>query len=304
MRHLNYTHLLYFWTVAREGSIARASEALHLTPQTISGQLKKLEEAIGEPLFGKAGRGLALTETGHVVNQYADEIFQLGAELTQRVRSKQALIPTVLNVGVVNSVPKLVAQRVLQPALALEEPITISCREASLDLLLADLAVHRLDLVVSDRPLPPGTAVKAYNHPLGTSTVSFFAHKSIARRFRRFPDGLNDAPVLLPVQEVTLRRALDDWFDRSEVAPNVVAEFDDSALLKAFGEAALGAFPAPTAISTEVCSMYHSRLIGRVEGVSETYFAISPERKLKHPAVLAITESARDELFSENDATA
>lgn len=298
MRHLNYTHLLYFWTVAREGSIARASEVLHLTPQTISGQLKKLEESIGEPLFGKAGRGLSLTETGHIVNQYADEIFQLGAELTQRVRSEQALVPTLLNVGIVNSIPKLVAQRVLQPALSLEDPIKIICKEGDLQTLLADLAVHRLDLVISDHPLPTGTSVKAYNHVLGESTVSFFAHKSIAKNFRKFPASLNGAPVLMPGHGVALRRDLDDLFERVEVAPQIVAEFDDSALLKAFGEAALGAFPAPTAIATEVCSMYHSRLLGTFDDVKETFFAISPERKLKHPAVLAITEIARDELFS------
>jgi LysR family transcriptional activator of nhaA len=298
MRHLNYTHLLYFWTVAREGTIARASEVLHLTPQTISGQLKKLEESVGEPLFGKAGRGLTLTETGHIVNQYADEIFQLGAELTQRVRSEQALVPTVLNVGIVNSIPKLIAQRVLQPALTLDDPIKIVCKEGDLEPLLADLAVHRLDLVISDRPLPTGTNVKAYNHALGTSTVSFFAHKSIAKGFKKFPESLNGAPVLMPGQGVALRRALDDLFEQSGVTPRVVAEFDDSALLKAFGEAGLGAFPAPTAIADEVCSMYHSRLLGTLEKVQETFFAISPERKLKHPAVLAITETARDELFS------
>ena len=163
MRHLNYTHLLYFWTVAREGSIARASELLHLTPQTISGQLKKLEQSIGEPLFVKAGRGLALTETGHIVNQYADEIFELGAELTQRVRSQQALMPTVLNVGIVNSVPKLVTQRVIRPALTLEDPVRVVCREGDLDILLADLAIHRLDLVIGvvSRCQPPSLRVPA-----------------------------------------------------------------------------------------------------------------------------------------------
>lgn len=298
MRHLNYTHLLYFWTVAREGSIARASEVLHLTPQTISGQLKKLEDSVGEPLFGKAGRGLTLTETGHVVNEYADEIFQLGSELAQRVRSKQALVPSVLNVGIVNSVPKLIAQRVLQPALMLDDPVKIACHEGDLDMLLADLAVHRLDMVVSDRPLPPGSNVRAYNHALGTSSISFFAHKSIAARFRRFPEHLDGKPMLLPGPESATRRQIDEWFERHGIDPIVVAEFDDSALLKAFGEAGLGAFPAPTAIVEEVSSMYHSRVLGVVEDMTETYYAISPERKLKHPAVLAITETARDVLFT------
>ena len=297
MRHLNYTHLLYFWTVARDGSIARAAETLHLTPQTISGQLKLLEEAVGEPLFNRIGRGLALTETGRVVNQYADEIFQLGAELTQRVKSKQALLPTTLNVGVVNSIPKLVALRVIEPSLDLEDPVRVVCREGDLDFLLGDLAVHRLDLIISDHPLPSGSNVKAYNHALGESDISFFAHKSIAKRFRKFPENLDDAPMLLPLANSPLRRSLDDWFERENVTPRVIAEFDDSALLKAFGEAGVGVFPAPTAIAEEVCSMYHSKILGRATDIGERYFAISPERRLKHPAVLAITETARKRLL-------
>ncbi len=298
MRHLNYTHLLYFWTVAREGSIAKASEVLHLTPQTISGQLKILEQSIGEPLFERVGRGLALTDTGQVVNQYADEIFMLGAELTQRVRSSQALIPTSLNVGVVNSIPKLVALRVLEPALTMDDPVKIICQEGDLDRLLGDLAVHRLDLVISDRPIPAGTNVKAYNHALGESHISFFAHRSIARKYqKRFPQSLDGAPMLLPNQTSPLRRGLDEWFDDMNIAPLTVAEFDDSALLKAFGEAALGVYPAPAAIADEVASMYHSVELGAVDSISESYFAISPERKLKHPAILQITEVARAKLF-------
>ena len=299
MRHLNYAHLLYFWTVAQEGSIVKASEKLHLTPQTISGQLKLLEEAVGEPLFNRVGRGLALTETGHVVNQYADEIFMLGAELTQRVKSKQALLPTTLNVGIVSSIPKLIALRVMEPAMSLEDPMRIVCREGSMDKLLADLAVHRLDLVISDHPVPGGMNVKAYTHPLGETGISFFAHKRIARKYqRRFPESLEGAPMLMPVADSPLRRSLDDWFDRGDITPRVVAEFDDSALLKAFGEAALGVFPAPTAIAEEVISMYHAVNLGPAEGINESYYAISPERKLKHPAVLAVTESAREELFA------
>ena len=298
MRHLNYTHLLYFWTVAREGTITRASEVLHLTPQTISGQLKLLDEAVGEPLFSRVGRGLVLTDTGQVVKQYADEIFMLGAELTQRVKSRQALIPTTLNVGIGNSIPKLVAQRILEPALEMEEPVRIVCREGDLDRLLSDLALHRLDLLITDRTVPPGTSVKAYNHPLGESEISFFAHKSIALRYRKgFPQCLDGAPMLLPALETTLRRSLEDWFDSIQVRPRVLAEFDDSALLKAFGNAALGVFPAPAVITDEVLSMYHARLVGRVDAVGESYFAISPERKLKHPAVLQITENARRSLF-------
>jgi len=295
MRHLNYTHLLYFWTVAREGSIAKASEVLHLTPQTISGQLKLLEQAVEAPLFDRVGRGLVLTETGQVVNQYADEIFQLGSELTQRIKSKQALVPTIVNIGIVNSIPKLIALRVVQPALDLEDPVRVVCKEGRLDVLLGELAIHNLDLVVSDRPIAPGSNVKAYNHMLGESGVSLFAHKSIARRYASsFPASLDQAPFLLPTTSNPLRHHLEDWFDTHHVVPNVIAEIEDSALLKAFGEAGLGIFPAPSAIAEEVCSMYHSKLLGAVsDAVREPYYAISPERKLKHPAVIAITESAR-----------
>ncbi len=299
MRHLNYSHLQYFWAVAREGSIAKAAESLHLTPQTISGQLKLLEEAVGEPLFNRVGRGLALTETGQVVNQYADEIFMLGAELTQRVKSKQALIPTALNVGVVHSIPKLIALRVVEPTLKMDDPVRVVCREGDLDRLLGELAVHRLDLVISDRPIPTGTSVKAYNHKLGESAISFFAHRSIARKYQnKFPQCLDDAPILLPVKESPLRRSLEDWFDSIDVQPRVLAEFDDSALLKAFGEAALGVYPAPSAIAEEVASMYHSVELGKIDNMRESYYAISPERKLKHPAVLEITESARERLLN------
>ncbi len=299
MRHLNYTHLLYFWTVAREGSIARASEVLHLTPQTISGQLKLLEQAVGEALFERVGRGLALTDTGQVVNQYADEIFMLGAELTQRVKSSQALIPTTLNVGIVNSIPKLIALRVIEPALNMEDPVKVICHEGDLDHLLGDLAVHRLDLVISDRPIPAGTNVKAYNHTLGESHISFFAHRTIARKYqKKFPNSLDGAPILLPIQGSPLRRGLDDWFDSIDVSPLIMAEFDDSALLKAFGEAAIGVYPAPKAIAEEVASMYHSVELGAVETIRESFYAISPERKLKHPAVLQITEQARTRLLN------
>ena len=295
MRHLNYSHLLYFWTVAREGSIARASEVLHLTPQTISGQLKLLEESVGEALFHRVGRGLALTETGRIVNQYADEIFSLGAELAQRVRRKELGAPVALNVGVANSIPKLIAYRILEPALRLKDPLRIVCREGDLEALLGDLAVHRLDLVLSDRPIGSGLNVRAYNHSLGSSSVSMFAHRRIARRYAKsFPSSLDGAPLLLPAESTALRRALDEWFDRHEVTPRVVAEFDDSALMKAFGEAASGVFPAPDAIASEVEQMYEAKRIGTTAGVTESFFAISPERKIKHPAVLQITEMARE----------
>lgn len=298
MQHLNYNHLLYFWTVSHEGSIARASESLHLTPQTISSQIKLLESSIGKPLFKRAGRGLVLTDAGRMVQQYADDIFSTGIELAQLVRSHESGRPQYLNVGIVNSIPKLIAYRILQPALSVDSPVKIICREASLDELLGELAIHRIDIVVSDHAIPAGLNIKAFSHRLGTSTVGFFASRSIARQFQRnFPKSLDGAPMLLPMMNNPLRRVLNDWFEAMDLKPNVLAEFEDSALLKAFGEAAAGVFVAPLAIRAEVERMYHARCIGEVTSVQEAYFAISPERKLKHPAVVRITEAARGTLF-------
>lgn len=298
MRHLNYNHLLYFWTVAREGSITKASQLLHITPQTISGQIKLLEETIGEPLFQRQGRGLVLTETGQVVHIYADEIFSIGSELTQRLKSKEPGKPLEINVGIVNSIAKLIAYRIIKPVLNLDDPVRIVCWEGDLEKLLSDLAIHKLDLILSDRLMPTGLNVKAYNHVLGESTVSFFAQKKMAIPYRKkFPQSLHDTPMLMPISTNSLRRSLDDWFEKIEVTPKIVAEFDDSALLKAFGEAGVGVFPAPTAIKREVEHMYHASVIGEVDELKETYYAISPERKIKHPGVISITENARTEFF-------
>ena len=303
MRHLNYSHLHYFWTVANEGSIARASEVLHITPQTMSGQLKLLEEAVGEPLLQRAGRGLVLSDTGRLVKQYADEIFTLGAELSQVVKGQQAKT-RVLHVGIVNSIAKLIAYRVLQPVLAMEGSIRLECYEADLEDLLADLAVHRLDLVISDRPIPVGMNVKAYNHKLGSSVIAFFSKPAAVRKYRsNFPQSLAGAPLLLPVHASAMRRELDDWFERIDIEPRVVAEFDDSALLKMFGAAGAGVFPAPYAIAREIERMYSARVVGLAEDVRETYLVISPERKLKQPTVLEIIESARVQLFPDTEAS-
>ncbi len=298
MRHLNYNHLLYFWTVVCEGSIANAAEKLHLTPQTISGQLKLLEESIGEPLFRRVGRGLEPTEMGQIVNQYADEIFSLGSELAQRVRSGDRGAPLELHVGIVDSIAKLISYRIVEPALGLEEHFKVVCTEDRIESLLADLAIHKLDLVISDRPVPTGLNVKAFNHLLGESPIAFFAQPRVAHRLmKKFPHSLGEIGLLMPSPNTELRRGLDDWFDQIGVAPTIVAEFDDSALMKAFGEAGTGVFPAPAAITTEVERMYHVRSIGVAESVKETYYAISPERKIKHPAVVSITEVARQTLF-------
>ena len=298
VRHLNYNHLQYFWTVAREGSIARASQVLHLTPQTISGQLKLLEVAVGEPLFQRAGRGLAMTATGRMVYEYADEIFSLGAELASRVKTGQMVAPALLSVGVVSSIPKLIASRILQPVFHAELPVRLVCREGGLQRLLGELAVHQLDLILSDRPVPSGLSVKAFSHALGSSEIAIFGRRGATRQYERnFPASLDEAPILLPTKDNPIRRPLEDWFEQHEVSPRLVAEFEDSALMKAFGESGNGLFPSPAAISEEVEQMYHARYIGRASGVEETYFAISPERKLKHPAALRIIEAARRQLL-------
>ncbi|MEQ8659637.1 MAG: transcriptional activator NhaR [Gammaproteobacteria bacterium] len=300
MRHLNYNHVLYFWTVAREGSVARAAEALHLAPQTISGQVKALEQVIGKPLFRRAGRGLALTDAGHIVHQYAEEIFTLGAELTRRMKSDDAGVPATFNVGIVNSIAKLVAREILQPVLALEEHVRLVCREGELEKLLGDLAVSRLDFVLSDRPIPTGLSVRAYNHPLGESEVALFAPVAMVRRYRRrFPHGLDDAPMLLPEHSSALRRRIDDWLEARGVRPRIVAEFDDSALMKAFAAGGAGLFPAPIQLADHLARMYGVRPLGVLEGVIEGYVAISPERRLSHLAARRITDLARARFDAE-----
>ncbi len=298
MRHLNYSHLQYFWTVAREGSVAKAADVLHLTPQTISGQIKVLEQTIGQPLFERVGRRLAMTETGRIVYSYAEEIFAIGAELASTVRGNLPNTASTLVIGIVDSMPKLIAERIIAPAMLREPPLRVRCHEGSLDQLLADLAVHKLDLVLSDQPVPRGLGIKAYDHALGGSGLTFFAPKAKARGYKaRFPESLNGAHVLLPTKNSALRRRLDDWFDEHELAPTIVGEFDDSALLKAFGEAGAGVFAAPTAIEAEIVRMYRANPIGRTDEITESYFAISPERRLRHEAVVSITEAARARLF-------
>ena len=301
MRHLNYNHLQYFWAVAREGSIARASESLHLTPQTISGQLKLLDEAVGQPLFNRVGRRLVLSDMGQVVYEYADEIFSVGAELAGVVRGNQMSGPTTLSVGIVSSMPKLIAERIVAPAMMGDQPIRVRCHEASLEQLLSELAVHKLDIVLSDQPVPDGLGLKAWNHRLGDSGMSFFAQRKIARRYKnRFPESLNDAPMLLPSQQSALRRRLDDWFEKHALSPRIVGEFDDSALLKAFGEAGAGVFAAPTVIEAEICRMYRMAVIGQTDEITERFYAISAERRLKHSSVVMITDTARVDLFGGN----
>jgi len=292
---LNYKHLRYFWAVAKQGGIARASERLHLTPQTISGQIGMLEEHLGEALFNKVGRNLELTETGRLVLSYADEIFALGGELEEAVRNLPLARPVVFRVGIADVVPKSIASRLLAPALALPDPLRIVCKENSLDSILAELAVHRIDLVIADSPIPSGLNVRGYNHPLGDSGISFLAVAKLAKSLRKnFPHSLNGAPLLIPSEINVVQARLLKWLEGLHIHPRIVGEFDDSALMKAFGQTGAGVFTAPSAIATEVAKQYGVTIVGQTEEVREQFFAISVERRISHPAVVAITETARE----------
>jgi LysR family transcriptional activator of nhaA len=298
MEWLNYHHLLYFWVVAREGGLLPAGRVLHLSHPTLSAQIHALEDALDQRLFTKVGRKLALTDVGRVVFRYAQEIFTLGREMVDTVKGRSTGQPLRLDVGVVDVVPKLVVRRLLQPALSLPEPVRVVCYEASYEKLLADLALHALDIVIADAPVPSGSSVRAFNHLLGETSVSFFGTKSLAGTFKRgFPKSLNGAPMLLPLENSVLGRALHQWFDRHGVKPRVVAEFEDSALLKVFGGDGVGIFAAPMAVEKEVCRQYGVSVLGRAPEVKERFYAVSVERRLKNPAVVAISESARHEVF-------
>jgi LysR family transcriptional activator of nhaA len=298
MEWLNYHHLLYFWVVAREGSIARASVQLRLAQPTISGQIRTLENNLGEKLFARSGRSLVLTDVGRVVFRYAEEIFGLGRELMDTLRGQPTGRPIRFIVGVADVLPKLVAYRLLEPTVCLSEPVQIICREGRPDRLLAELAVHELDVVLSDAPIGPTVKVRAFSHFLGECGVSFFGAASLAAvHRRRFPRSLDGAPFLFPTDNAALRRSLDQWFDSQGIRPRVVGEFQDSALMKVFGQAGRGVFAAPSVIEAEVRRQYGVRLIGRTDHVRERFYAISVERKIKHPAVAAICEAAHQKLF-------
>lgn len=299
MEWLNYHHLLYFWTVAKQGSIAKACGKLNLAQPTISGQLRVLEETMGEKLFIKAGRGLALTEVGQVVFQYAEDIFGLGRELQDVLKGRPRGRPRRLLVGISDMVPKLIAYRVLQPVLSMAEPVQLVCEEGSPQQLLSDLVEHRLDVVLADVPITPMARVRAYNHLLGSCGVTLFGASALATRYRsQFPQSLDGAPFLMPIEGSSLRQSLDHWLEAMSIRPMVVGEFRDSALMKTFGSAGAGLFVAASAIETEVRAHYGVRVVGRIEWVKESFYAISVERRLKHPAVVALCEGARDNLFA------
>lgn len=299
MEWLNYHHLLYFWTVAKEGSIARATAELRLAQPTISGQIRVLEESLGEKLFQRSGRNLVLTDIGRLAFRYADEIFSLGRELRDVLKSGPSARPLRLLVGVADVVPKLVAYKLLEPALSLSEPVQIICREDKPDRLLAELASHNLDVVLSDAPVGPSIQIRAFNHLLGECSVLFMAAPRLAKAYRRgFPKSLNGAPFLLPTENTALRHSLDRWFVSKGIRPRIVGEFEDSALLKVFGQTGMGIFPAQSIIEAEIRRQYQVQVVGRVESIKERFYAISVERKLKHPAVIAISEAARKKFFA------
>ena len=294
---LNYHHLLYFWTVARAGSIARAAEELHLSQPTISAQLKLLEKALGQPLFERQGRRLVLTPVGQTVQRYADEIFRLGNELKNVVSGLPSGAQLRLSVGVADVIPKLVAEQLLQPALTQTPGVRLVCREAPLPQLLGALALHELDVVLADSPSGEGVRVRAFNHLLGRCGVSFFGAQKYAGLRRDFPASLDGAPMLLPGEGSSVRRALESWLANQGLRPRVVGEFDDSELLKAFGQRGLGVFPVPSAVADAVERQGGVTALGQTEDVEIGFYAISVERRLRHPAVVAIAERARSDLF-------
>lgn len=296
MQWLNYHHLHYFWLAAREGGISRAAKQLRLTHTTVSEQIRALEDALGEPLFEKAGRRLALTEMGRLVYGYAEEIFSLGREMMETVQGRPTGRPSRLVVGIAEVVPKLIAKRILDPALTGPEHVKLVCREDKLDRLVSSLAAHEVDVIVSDSPLAPGSTIKAFNHLLGDCGISILGHKGLVARYRKdFPRSLDKAPFLMPMEGTALRRSMDEWFAAESIHPAIQAEFEDSALLKVFGQDGVGLVAAPTTIEEQVARQYDLQLVGRIDAIRERFYAISVERKIRHPAVLAICEAARAE---------
>lgn len=298
MNWLNYHHLLYFWTVAQQGGLAKAAENLRLSPSTISTQIGRLEESLGHKLFERQGRKLVLTDAGRVVYRYAEEIFLLGREIFDSLRDQPAKRPLKVHIGIAEVIPKLLAMKFLMPVLQLSDDVQLICHEGRSDKLLAELSLHNLDVVLTDTPVGSSVKVRAYNHFLGESGIMLFAADPLARKYRRnFPGSLQTAPFLLPAPGTALRGLLTNWFDGHAIRPRIVGEFDDSALLKVFGQQGVGVFAAPAIIRTEIKKQYGVREIGLLEGQKEQFYAISVEKKLRHPAVVAIAEAAKNQFF-------
>lgn len=291
---INFKHLHYFWMVAKQGSITKASEHLHITPQTISGQISLLEEQLGKDLFSKVGRNLALTDTGHMVLSYADEIFSLGSELEQSVRIASTDRTQLLRVGIADSIPKSIAYRLLAPAMALEDPVRLVCKENSLEDLLGELALHKLDLIIADGPIPPHLGVRGFNHFLGECGTSFMAApKLIEQGEADFPKSLIGAPFLIPSDQSLIQIQLLQWLEKHHIHPKIMGEFDDRALMKTFGQAGAGVFIVPSAIANEVAKQFQVEIIGSSEEIREQFFAIATEQRLSNPAIVAITDAAK-----------
>jgi LysR family transcriptional activator of nhaA len=298
MPFLNYHHLMYFWTVAREGGVARAAEKLHLSSPTISAQIHELEEMLGDKLFERRGRSLVMTEVGQLVYKYAEDIFTLGRELLDAVKVGPDSRPGKLTVGLSDALPKFVSAALLEPALTMDPACNVVVYEDKIEALIAELATYRIDLILSDTPLGAGNQLRAYNHILGEGGVTFFATKMLASKFTKsFPQCLEGAPVFLPTRNTSLRRSLDQYFDTHNLHPRVLGEFEDSALLQTFGATGRALFPASSLVEDELCRQHPFKVVGQLEGVRERFYAISPERKLKHPAVVNICSTARKEFF-------
>jgi LysR family transcriptional activator of nhaA len=298
MRHPNYHHLLYFWAVVREGGIAAAAESLHVTPQTISGQIKLFEEASGGPLFEKRGRRLVPTELGETVIGYADDIFSRGMELAGVLKAGEADGRRTVTIGISDAVPKIVAYRILRPLIQGESPFKMVCQAGELNSLLPALANHQLDFVLSSAAVPSDTGIKAFSHLLGESDLAFFAVKPLARKLKKgFPASLNNAPFIMPSHRSAVRRVLDGWLAAKGVTPAIVAEFDDSAMIKAFGQGGAGVFIAPAAIEAEVTGDLDVECIGRTDEMRARFYVLSTEQRIKHPALVELTERARFDMF-------
>jgi LysR family transcriptional activator of nhaA len=296
---LNYHHLLYFWTVSKEGSVSKAAAAMHVAQPTVSAQLRSLERSLGQQLFTRQGRFLKLTAEGEAVFRYADEIFSLGRELMQNVKGDSQAAPKRFRVGVSDALPKLTTYRLLEPALTMQPAFRLHMRIDKTERLLGELAVHAVDLVIADVPMTPSLRVRAFNHLLGETTVSIFGTPELARGVRReFPRSLHGAPLLLQTTNTAMRQSLDQWFDAHHVEPNIVGEVEDMAMLQTLGEHGLGLFAAPTVVRKEICRRYKVAWVGELDRVSEKFYAISIERRISHPAVRLIADQAKRRLFA------
>jgi LysR family transcriptional activator of nhaA len=301
MEWLNYHHLRYLYAVGRTGSISKASRELHVSSPAISSQLRDLEEHLGEKLFARSGRNLVLTEIGRIVFSYAEEIFSLGQELMSTIKERPTGRPLRLVIGVVDVLPKMIAQWLIDPAFRLREPLRIVCREGNSDQLLAQLAIHELDVVLSDVPTNPGVKIRAYNHLLGECGTMFAATPKLARNLKKdFPQSLHQVPMLLPGENAAIRRSLDFWFESQGIRPVIAGEFQDYALLRAFGQAGRGVFPIPSVLTDQLLRQDSLQTIGHTDDVRNQFYAISVERRLKHPAVIAICDTARKQLFGKS----